>query len=103
MSIDRARTDLFTLDPTVTHLNHGSFGAVPVAVQQVQRRWREQAEANPMAFFTRVQADAVDDARARVAAFLRADHDGVALMTNASAAATLVLRSIEPAPATSSS
>ena len=92
------RTELFTLDPLVTYLNHGAFGAVPAPVQEAQRRVRERAEANPTAFYTRELHDAVDAARERVAAFLRADPECVALMTNASAAATLVLRSLDLSP-----
>ena len=36
-SIPGARL-LFTLDPSVSYLNHGAFGAVPLGVQRTQQR-----------------------------------------------------------------
>lgn len=89
-----ARRDLFTLDRRTTHLNHGSFGAVPRPVQRAQQRLRDEMEANPIAFFTRGLLDRIRHARSHLAAFVGADPQGVALVPNATAAATAVLRSV---------
>ena len=49
------RTDLgWTLDPTVTFLNHGSYGATPEAVLSSQRAWRDRLEAEPVRFMERI-------------------------------------------------
>lgn len=48
--IDSVRA-LFALDPRVSHLNHGSFGAVPREVEQAAATWRARADANPNRFF----------------------------------------------------
>ncbi len=88
------RRELFTLDPALAHLNHGSFGAVPTTVQRAQRRLRDEMEANPMAFFTRGLLERLADARRFVAGFLGADPDGIALAPNATAAAEVVLSSV---------
>jgi isopenicillin-N epimerase len=88
------RRDLFTLDRRTAHLNHGSYGAVPLPVQRAQQRLRDEMEANPIAFFTRGLLERIQHARAHLAAFVGADSEGVALVSNATAAATAVLRSV---------
>jgi isopenicillin-N epimerase len=93
VSLDEAR-DLFSLDPQSTHLNHGSFGAVPIPVQRAQQRLREEMEANPMAFFTRGLADRIAHTRRHIATFLGCDPDLTALVPNATAACQIVLNSV---------
>lgn len=47
---DRWRT-AWDLDPTVTYLNHGSFGLSPLEVQMVRQGWSQRVERDPMRFF----------------------------------------------------
>ena len=54
---------LWTLDPEVTFLNHGSFGACPVPVQARQAELRDELERDPVAFITERREDLVDEAR----------------------------------------
>nr|WSX48749.1 aminotransferase class V-fold PLP-dependent enzyme [Streptomyces sp. NBC_00974] len=85
---------LFGLDPAVSHLNHGSFGAVPLAVQEAHAAFRAEAHSDPDAFFL-AAADRLADARARIAARLGgADPDGIAFITNATEGANLALDAI---------
>ncbi|TDC37279.1 aminotransferase class V-fold PLP-dependent enzyme [Micromonospora sp. 15K316] len=85
---------LFSLDPAVSHLNHGSFGAVPIVVQRAQQRLRDEMEANPLRFFTQGLADRVAHARRHLATFLGADPDGTALVSNATTGVAVVLQSL---------
>ncbi|GAA4591932.1 isopenicillin-N epimerase [Actinoplanes octamycinicus] len=84
---------LFSLDPAVSYLNHGSFGALPFSVQRAQQRLRDEMELNPMRFFGPGLVDRVVHTRRHLAAFLGADPDGSALITNTTAAVSLVLQS----------
>jgi isopenicillin-N epimerase len=93
VSWDRAR-DLFSLDPALSQLNHGSFGAVPIPVQRAQRRLREEMEANPVSFFTRGLTDRLGHVRRHIAGFVGADPDGTALISNTTAGVEIVLSSI---------
>lgn len=88
------RRELFSLDPRVAYLNHGSFGAVPRPVQRAQQRLRDEMEANPVAFFARGLLDRIGHTRTHLAAFLGADPGGTALVPNATAAMTAVLSSV---------
>ena len=83
------------LDPTVAHLNHGSFGAVPSSVLAEQDRWRTLMESNPTGFFWRVLPDALDTARIAAARFVGADPGGFVFSTNATTAINTILRSLE--------
>ncbi|MEV0715565.1 aminotransferase class V-fold PLP-dependent enzyme [Asanoa sp. NPDC050611] len=89
---------LFSLDPGVAHLNHGSFGAVPINVQRVQQRLRDEVESNPLRFFDRGFFDRVAHTRRHLAAFLGADPDRTALVGNATSGIAIALQSIGLGP-----
>jgi isopenicillin-N epimerase len=90
---------LFSLDAAVAYLNHGSFGAVPIGVQRAQQRLRDEADRNPMSFFTHPGlTDRIIHTRRHLAAFLGADPDGSALVPNVTAAVSLVLQSVRLNP-----
>ncbi|MGW7311978.1 aminotransferase class V-fold PLP-dependent enzyme [Streptomyces sp. NPDC054854] len=84
---------LFRLDPAVAHLNHGSYGAVPIPVLDAQETLRAEAHADPDAFFASVP-DRLDAARARIATHLGADPAGIAFISNATEGANLALDAI---------
>jgi isopenicillin-N epimerase len=88
----------WALDPLVAHLNHGSFGAVPIRVQWAQDRIRSAAEANPNKFFGRDLAERAEQARIAAAAHLRADPAGFAFVRNATTGVNTVLSSVELRP-----
>src|SRR5437899_2272875 len=96
MPSDLAR--FWTLDPAVTFLNHGSFGACPRPVLEAQQRLRERLERQPVRFFVRDLEPLLDDARSALAAFLGADPEGLVFVTNATTAVNAVLRSLALAP-----
>ncbi len=85
---------LFTLDPAVDHLNHGSFGSPPLVVQQAQRALREEMEADPVRFMTRGLHERVAGARTELAGFVGADPDTTALVGNTTAGVSVVLHTL---------
>lgn len=84
---------LFSLDPTLAFLNHGSYGAVPRSVRAAQDAIRDEAERDPVAFFDRLPARLVS-VRAEVAAFLGTSGDRLALVENATAGVATALRAV---------
>ena len=77
------------------HLNHGSFGAVPLEVQARQTEWRARWEANTTAFVVDDLMPALDQARGLLAEFLVADPRGLVFVRNASQGVAAVVRSLE--------
>lgn len=91
----RDRWPVWTLEPGVLHLNHGSFGALPLEVQEEQARLRDEMERNPMRFLARELETRLAGARARLADFLGADEADLAFVSNATTGVNTVLRSLE--------
>lgn len=89
---------LFLLDPDVTFLNHGSFGACPRSVLEVQSSLREQLEREPVHFFNRLYEPLLDAARERLAAFVGARAEDLAVVPNATTGVNAVLRSLSLEP-----
>src|SRR2546425_10487843 len=83
----------FSLDSAVAHLNHGSFGAVPLPVQKFQDELRRRVESNPMKSLSRDLRKQLDEARLTSAKFLGGDPDGFAFVHNATTGANSVLTS----------
>jgi isopenicillin-N epimerase len=82
------------LDPTVAFLNHGSFGACPRPVLEAQQRWRDRLEAEPVLFLDRELDGLLAEARREVGAFVGADPDDLAFVTNATTGVNTVLASL---------
>lgn len=88
------RPELWLLDPGVAHLNHGSYGAVPIPVMQAQRAALEAIERSPERFYRTDLHRALPLVRQRTAEFLSVDPDGLVLTQNATEAVQAVLASL---------
>jgi len=84
----------WALDPEITFLNHGSFGACPSTVLDAQRRVRDQMERDPVQFMTRLAPLLLSEARRVLGRFIGASPEGLAFVPNATAGLNAVLRSL---------
>jgi isopenicillin-N epimerase len=85
---------LWALDPGIVLLNHGSFGACPAEILRHQAALRAEMEAEPVRFLSRELEGRLDAARATLGAFVGADPDDLAFVTNATGGVNAVLRSL---------
>jgi isopenicillin-N epimerase len=85
---------LWCLDPSVTYLNHGSFGACPSAVLDVQTSLRREMEREPVDFLAAALPSRLNVAREALAAFLGAAPADLVFVPSATAGVNAVLRSL---------
>jgi len=102
-SIERLETpeelrQFYLLDPEVTFLNHGSFGACPRPVFEEYQAWQLQLERQPVLFVGRRQEGLLDAARARLATFLNVDPESLTFVVNATSGLNVIARSIDLKP-----
>lgn len=94
VSVPLARSR-FGLDPALTFLNHGSYGAVPTDVLRYQSDMRARMERDPVRFYKHDLEHLMDDMRARVGKFLGCPGPTLAPMVNATVAIATVLANLE--------
>jgi isopenicillin-N epimerase len=84
--------ELWTLDPAIDFLNHGSFGACPRAVLERQAELRAEMEREPVRFLMPridgLAAESMDE----LARLLGASAEDLAFVTNATTGVNTVLR-----------
>ena len=88
----------FLLDPGVTYLNHGGYGACTVAVFERYQALQRELELNPTEFLGRRFDSLVAASREALAAFVGARADDLVLVPNATSALNAVIRSLRLQP-----
>ena len=91
---------LFLLDPDVTFLNHGSYGACPRPVFETYQRWQLQLERQPVAFLDPARGLGcwMRDARVALAALLGTGADNIVGVTNATVGLNIAAQSLDLRP-----
>ncbi len=77
------RAALFRLDPTWTFINHGAFGAALIPGTAVKRQYEDLLEEQPLAFVDRKLLPLLVFSIRRLASFLGARPQDIALVANA--------------------
>jgi isopenicillin-N epimerase len=88
----------WSIDPRLTFLNHGSYGAVPNKVMKVQSDLRSRVERDAVRFYKVDLERLMDEMRAHVGAFVNCPPETIAPMVNATVAIATVLASIDWKP-----
>lgn len=92
-SLEALRRDVL-LDPTVTFLNHGSFGACPKPVFEEYQAWQLELERQPVEFMGRRYQGLMDQARVELARYLNTEPENVVFVPNATSGLNVIARSL---------
>jgi isopenicillin-N epimerase len=90
--------DEFLLDPGITFLNHGSFGATPRRVFECYQRWQRELEFEPVEFFSRRAPELLRASRTILAEFLSTQPSNLVYVQNATVGLNIVARSLNLGP-----
>lgn len=88
----------FLLDPEVTFLNHGSFGACPKPIFEKYQYWQLELEKHPVQFITKHQAGYLKNAKEALADYVGCAPEDFFFTANPTVAINTVMRSIKLEP-----
>jgi isopenicillin-N epimerase len=89
---------LFQLDPSLTFLNHGSFGSSPKIIFEEYQRFQKELEYEPVTFIQRKQPLYLKAAREHLAAFVGCKAEDVYFTPNPTFAVNTIMRSLNLQP-----
>ena len=101
MSLLPSRSELskhWILDPNITFLNHGSFGACPKLILDEQTKLRTSLESDPVTFMESTVRELWAESLVRLSKFINADSEGMTFVTNATSGVNTVLKSLDLKP-----
>jgi len=88
----------FLLDPSITFLNHGSFGATPRPVFEEYQRYQLLLENEPVEFLGRQASLLLGTAREILSSYLHTKRDNLVFISNATHGVNIVANSLDLGP-----
>ena len=89
---------LFQLDPDVTFLNHGSFGACPKIIFEKYQHFQKELEKDPVDFIQIKFSDYLKKAKNSLADYIHCDAEDFFFIPNPTVAINTVMRSLNLSP-----
>ncbi|MGL2964964.1 aminotransferase class V-fold PLP-dependent enzyme [Flavobacterium sp. XGLA_31] len=88
----------FLLNPSITFLNHGSFGACPKPIFEEYQRFQRELESDPVEFITQKQPKYLKTARESLAQFVGCRAQDLFFTPNPTYAVNVIMRSLKLNP-----
>lgn len=85
----------FQIDPNITFLNHGSYGAVPKPVFDTFQNWQREVERNPVEFIGMRLSGLLAESRAKLAPFIGTHADNIVYTKNTTFGINVIARSLK--------
>lgn len=93
-----ALKDLFLLDPSITFLNFGSFGACAKPIFEDYQKWQLELEREPVQFLTVNGLRYLEESRKALGQYLNCHGDNLVYFPNPSHAVNMVAKSLALQP-----
>lgn len=90
--------EYFLLDPSVTFLNHGAYGATPRPVFEAYQRWQLELEREPVDFLSRRSTELLAHARAVLAKYLDTEADNLVYVNNGTVGMNIIAQGMRLGP-----
>ena len=90
--------DWFLLDPDITFLNHGSYGACSKPVFKEYQDWQQKLENQPVQFMTNQVYSAMEKSRESMSQFVGCDVEELVFFQNPTTAVTNVIYNFDLKP-----
>ena len=87
--------DLFLIDPKVTYLNHGSYGACPKSVFLDYQNFQKRLEKQPVQFMTKYFWEDLKITRDTLGDFIKCDGDDILLFPNPTTAINNIIENLD--------
>jgi len=87
--------DRFLLNPDITFLNHGSFGACSISVFEEYQDWQRQLENQPVQFMTDKVYRGLKNSRKALGEFVGCHEDEIIFFPNPTTAVTNVIHNLD--------
>jgi isopenicillin-N epimerase len=84
----------FLLDPEITYLNHGAYGATPRPVFEQHLAWQRELEREPVDFLSRYGVERLAASRAALADYVDCERDDLVYVSNGTTGLNIVARSL---------
>ena len=86
---------LFYLNPEITYLNHGSFGACPKPIFEEYQKWQLELEKEPVDFITVQSPLLLKKSREALANYVHCNADDLVYVQNPSTALNMVIKNLK--------
>ncbi|MBL7899035.1 MAG: aminotransferase class V-fold PLP-dependent enzyme [Crocinitomicaceae bacterium] len=90
--------DLFYLNPEITFLNHGSFGACPKPIFEAYQHFQVELEREPVNYITVETPRLLKESRKALANFISCHEDDLVYVQNPSTAYNIVIKNLKLQP-----
>lgn len=86
--------DQFLLNPDITYLNHGSFGACPKPVFEDYQNWQVKLERDPVKFMVEDGMQALEISKSALGKYIGAEPDDLIMVPNPTTAFNIVIKNM---------